>query len=193
MSWTINSTERNKSAIAELTNQINAAATAKILLFCSVSDQGVRNEGTFPADCNRGTTFRIGAATPSGSAWEWIGVNDVDYILPGTGLRVDTRGPSAKGVKPVSGSSLATALASGLAAVILYCVALRDPNDLDRVKGHENMKKILDNINTTGDRTKPFYLQVWDKFDPAKETQISANEDKDRLQSVVTKLMAPLI
>ncbi|KAI1359648.1 peptidase S8/S53 domain-containing protein [Xylaria arbuscula] len=103
MSWTINETTRNKDAINELKSAIYDAEKLGILLFCSVSDQGVKKDVAFPASLNN-VVFRIGAATVYGDTWKWVGTDeaDVDFILPGTRLRVDTRDPVAKSVKPCS-------------------------------------------------------------------------------------------
>jgi len=141
MSWTINETPRNKEAIGLLKGAIYDAEKAGILLFCSVSDQGVKKNMAYPASLSN-VVFRIGAATAYGDTWKWVGTDeaDVDFILPGTRLRVDTRDPVVKNVKPCSGSSLATALAAGLAAVVLDCVAINDPAELNLLRSRANMK-----------------------------------------------------
>jgi hypothetical protein len=69
--------------------------------------------------------FRIGAATVDGLAHPRVS-DDVDYILPGHNVLphsndlVGNDGP----VTPMTGSSVATALAAGLAALIIHCVRL---------------------------------------------------------------------
>jgi hypothetical protein len=187
MSWTINATERNKGDIENLTTAINEATEGNILLFCSVSDQGVKTEGAYPANCNRSKTFRIGAATTSGNTWEWVGVNDVNYIFPGTGLRVDTRDPLSKSLKPCSGSSLATALAAGLAALILYCIALNNAEELDLVLGHDKMDHVFKSINDTRDSS--LFLRVWEAF---KVEEDAADRPKESLKFIVDGLLGPL-
>ena len=187
MSWTINQTDRNKDDIERLTAAIKVAVSRRILLFCSVSDQGVKSDGLFPANCDRGNIFQIGAATVSGKTWDWVGANDVDFIFPGTGLRVDTRNPQERSLKPISGSSLATALASGLAALILYCVGLNNPQELELVRTYTTMKQAFHTISKDGDKSK--YIPVWDLFDKAKE-EGPTKTSQCILQEVVSTLLS---
>jgi hypothetical protein len=69
--------------------------------------------------------FRIGAATVDGLAHPRVS-DDVDYILPGHNVLphindlVGSDGP----MTPMTGSSVATALAASLAALIIHCVRL---------------------------------------------------------------------
>src|SRR4051794_39774893 len=126
MSWTIERTELNKSDIDELERAIELAASKDILMFCAATDQGAYRDRTYPAASGTKKIFKIGAAEASGAAYKWVGDQSaVDFIMPGHQVvleRHDDRNVTK--FTPLTGSSVATALASGLAAVVLYCVQL---------------------------------------------------------------------
>lgn len=98
-------------------------------MFCAASDLGKRNESTTEDDIPAafGDPIKIGAAKADGEPWSWTGFQEVDFYLPGHDIVVDGYLP-AKG-QPQSGSSLATAIAAGLAALIQYCVGVADSDD----------------------------------------------------------------
>jgi subtilase family protein len=192
MSWTINKTEENADAMEKLKGAVNEAIKEKILLFCSVSDQGAKDEEIYPANCNRQDSFLIGSATITGKSWKWNGANEVDYILPGTDLEVKIGDELFdRHLKRLceSGSSLATALASGLAALILDCVALRTPKDIHYLREPKGMKRAFGAINTNqyanADDNK--YLRVWDTFGRALRDE--KMDERESLGLVVTKLL----
>ncbi|KAH6983625.1 peptidase S8/S53 domain-containing protein, partial [Ilyonectria sp. MPI-CAGE-AT-0026] len=172
MSWTI-SQPSDAGTIQNLVKAINEAVERGILIFCSVSNQGPHDGGMYPASCNRSNSFLIGTATISGQAWRWNGANEVDYILPGTDLEVrigDELFDSRLQNLCESGSELATALASGLAALIMDCVALNDAAELERMRdrAHMKVKMAFDSINTWyNKRDDDKYLRVWDTFGQA--------------------------
>lgn len=129
MSWTIPKTKENADDIAKLESAIQDAAEEGILMFCAASDEGVNPEQTFPAAGREKRLFKIGAATEEGTKWKWVGKNphDVDFIFPGHNVvleRYSEREPSLENANGLTGSSVATALAAGLAALVLYCVQL---------------------------------------------------------------------
>jgi hypothetical protein len=104
--------------------------------------------------------FKIGAATEDGTVWKWVGeLSDVDFIFPGHNVVKEryTEAP-LESCKTLTGSSVATAIAAGLAALVLYCVQLGALNneelnqrgqrgsvvtmvDFKALKGHERMKE----------------------------------------------------
>jgi len=99
-------------------------------MFCAASDQGNTHESTIGNDVPAlyGDPIKIGAAKANGLPWDQTGQQYVDYYLPGHDIVIDGYKP-AKG-QPQSGSSLATAIATGLAALIQYCfrIACIDDN-----------------------------------------------------------------
>lgn len=98
------------------------------LLFCSAPDTGESSvtDSHYPFNCEGvSKIFRIGAAQVTGKAYPWVGTQ-VDYILPGEKVGMKTTDM----VRPIedkvlrTGSSVATALAAGLAAMVIHCVRL---------------------------------------------------------------------
>lgn len=184
MSWTIERTTTNATDIIDLEAAIEAAARAGILMFCAANDQGVAADRSFPAACG-GTKhlFKIGAAEASGTVWKWVGdPADVDFIFPGHNVVKDrpNNAPLEK-CKTLTGSSVATAFAAGLAALVLYCVQLGALNtqdlkdrqgnavtmeDFKAIKGHERMKEAFTAIGTS-QASGNKYIEVWDVFRPA--------------------------
>ncbi|KAL8875188.1 MAG: hypothetical protein Q9198_006414 [Flavoplaca austrocitrina] len=202
MSWTIERTTYNGSDISELESAIEAAANERILMFCAPSDQGIAHDSSFPAACSSSKRlFKIGAAQASGAVWKMVGdPADVDFIFPGHNV-VKERPNDApvEKCKTLTGSSVATAIAAGLAGLVLHCVQLGalnkqasnqqhgqgDPTltmeDFKAMKGHERMKEAFLAIGTTRDK----YVKVWDVFRPAAK-QAERAADKERRMEIVT-------
>jgi hypothetical protein len=137
MSWTIpDNTEGPKELdpnLQLLDNAIKAAHKAGILMFGAASDQGLNNSGSstrlpYPAKCKDGGVICIGAAKDSGYADERA-VKDAEFFFPGSarGMRLPfPHEKSERNQQPPSssGSSVATALAAGFAAMIMYCLEI---------------------------------------------------------------------
>ena len=126
MSWTIKKTDDNASHIENLEKIVKKAAKNGILMFCAASDGGAVTDQTFPAESQRELVFKIGAATEEGKAWKWVGDDTrIDFIFPGFKV-VQERYEAAllKKCNILTGSSVATALAAGLAALVLDCVQI---------------------------------------------------------------------
>lgn len=106
---------------------MNAALRDGILLFCSAADEGgcLKILDSYPAAHSPKNVFKIGAAKASGQNSEWTPLEEVDYILPGHEVyeKKPKYGPVPK-TESHSGSSIANALAAGLAALILHCARL---------------------------------------------------------------------
>ncbi|XEU94982.1 hypothetical protein FSHL1_000266 [Fusarium sambucinum] len=136
ISWTVqlqkDEAHDNSDDIKRLEDAIERATKANILVFCSAPDIGRASKETletyYPFGCKRSSTnlFKIGAAKADGVSFAWMGHEDtVNYILPGH--KVAPRGTDnlpEEDDTPKTGSSVATALASGLAALIIHCVRL---------------------------------------------------------------------
>ncbi|KAB5545922.1 hypothetical protein GE09DRAFT_1132964 [Coniochaeta sp. 2T2.1] len=197
MSWTIERTDLNKDDIVELERAIEEAAAKNILMFCAATDQGAYRDRTYPAASGTKKLFKIGAAEASGAAYKWVGDQSaVDFIMPGHQVvleRHDDRNVTK--FTPLTGSSVATALASGLAAIVLYCVQLggvvkADGNQKEEatalqqysaLKDHERMKEALGRIGL--DKTSEHkYILVWNRFGLRKNSTLkkSEKETKDR-------------
>ncbi|RSL50676.1 hypothetical protein CEP54_011830 [Fusarium duplospermum] len=170
MSWAIDPPEDEEERRA-LESAITKAASADILMFCSASDQGAKHVATYPSKATP-KIFTIGAATASGTVDSWVGnINNISFTSLGTKVELDG-GPTDTSVEEVTGSSVATALAASLAALILYCVQVRiliaaDPvekqkarRDFQSLQKHESMMRVFKDIGTTEESNHKF-IAVW--------------------------------
>ncbi|KAF7948213.1 uncharacterized protein EAE97_003624 [Botrytis byssoidea] len=169
MSWTIPK-PKDSTTKDILRAAISEAVRENILMFCSASDGGPVEDESFPWAAAKGNIFRIGAATDKGMASPIVGdPTDLGFTFPGTDVE---RKDMDKKVEYQTGSSVATALATGLAALVLYCVQVKLLRTEDRHKGrvrqsfkrikeYDGMLKVFqDNIGTTQESNHK-YLKVW--------------------------------
>jgi hypothetical protein len=119
MSWTIYETDdgENSNSLLDLKTALQTAAARKILLYCAGQDKGEfeQHQGQgkpYPASCGIDRIKSIGSARTFGGKSEFVNLNNVDYLFPGEIEAVS-------GI--TTGSSAATALASGFAALVLWC------------------------------------------------------------------------
>ena len=134
ISWTIQKYQRNKNGkhLARLEDALGQAAKKDILVFCSAPDIGKAAMSTFgnhyPFGCATlsQSIFKIGAARADGSIYEQTGnYDDVHFIFPGHHIQYrENDSIEVDDSMPRTGSSVATALAAGLAALIIHCVRL---------------------------------------------------------------------
>ncbi len=113
MSWSLIRTRENEGEIRLLDKQIGRAADEGIIMFCAAADQGLYGEHTdlFPKKADTYHIKAIGSAQASGHTSTFVDDEQVDYTFPGE----EIPGLANKG------SSAATALATGFAALILWC------------------------------------------------------------------------
>ena len=126
MSWSIESPvqpmdNKTKDDINSLELAISKAAQEKIILFCATSDRGSSTSDTLYPGCIS-PVIKIGAATSTGDVSTKVLSHNVDYIFPGEAITVD-------GKTTADGSSISTALAAGMAAMLLFCVEQVVPED----------------------------------------------------------------
>jgi hypothetical protein len=195
MSWTVKETEDNRAAISSLREAIKLALDQNILLFCAAADTGHITEIEYPWAYDQRRIFRIGAATADGRMWGPTGsLQNINFILPGH--KVVSRNPHREGALPDdfeerNGSSIATALAAGLAALILHCVRLGaihselemrqgissaiavKASEFMRVKDHDNMSGVLGAIGL--DKEQQRFIEVWKRFDGPTQNLKSPN------------------
>lgn len=121
----------NELDFAQLRKALARAARKKILMFGAASDQGfMYGEEHNPYPAKSPGVICIGAAEPSGRP-HGFAEKDGDFFFPGANfdhppsMWSDAHRSGSndrQSEQYVSGSSFATALASGLTALILYCV-----------------------------------------------------------------------
>jgi subtilisin family serine protease len=124
MSWNVRRMQKNKddpgneAEVVELEKAINAAATEKnILMYCAAGDQkGGTSRSMKWVPCDSENTISIGATDIHGTKKLYVVDNErLGYLLPGENVLMETD----KDSKDV-GNSGATALAAGLAAMVLF-------------------------------------------------------------------------
>ncbi|KAK3291439.1 uncharacterized protein B0H64DRAFT_366705 [Chaetomium fimeti] len=129
MSWTFEHKDGEADSYKnEFAKLIGDAVGANKLLFGALSDKFIETHPVAPAGLPG--VIKIGSATIYGEVSRNLTHAHPDFILPGEEIDVSP-GEKAKG------SSLATAFASGLAAVVLYCLKLQcalAPDDAQRAK-----------------------------------------------------------
>ncbi|TDZ13599.1 hypothetical protein C8035_v004260 [Colletotrichum spinosum] len=169
--------------IQRLEKAIDAAKEAGILMFCSASDDIMASAmDTLPYRKQPEYIFRIGAAQSLGQQDPHSeDVKRIDYFFPGHQV-AEARNPrSNQAVEYHDGSSIGTALAAGLASLIIHCARLahysyekrkargvsgRNPYDgLDRaLREQASMKMALDNIKKNHSPGHEKFLPVWNVF-----------------------------
>lgn len=152
MSWTVEITKKNEKQIEAFETQIRKAASRNIIMFCSGRDEAWNesSKSSYPAGCDTKKVYRVGSSDPYGNMSTWVNAGSIDYLLPGEALF-----PGDK----LRGSSASTALASGLAALIIWCFEATGAGT-DVVKKPDGMKKLLDSM-TKGNK----YLNILDFLD----------------------------
>ncbi|QYS99615.1 ANK_REP_REGION domain-containing protein [Trichoderma simmonsii] len=220
MSWTLPKSSAENETKDELHEILDMAVKRKVIMFCSSPDEGKFTEFDYPSGPWRSRFFRIGAARADGTVFEWTPDDEISFVLPGVDVVKEQAGRTSSeaqsfGVtsrvadfKYETGSSVATALAAGLAAMIIYCVkvsimALRiaNPNmdsvigiavtsdDLKRISQHDAMKQAF---STLGNVTPNRFIQVWEKLDgisgklaAARSKLLTDDEKRELTQSFV--------
>ncbi|KAI9667432.1 MAG: hypothetical protein M1821_000247 [Bathelium mastoideum] len=183
MSWTLENLSQGE--VDTLTRAINAAVEDHILLFCSSDDMGNTGAGsTYPGKITH-NTFRIGAATSSGSRAERVKSSSIDYLFPGSKNYIPKSISIASDEESPTASSLATALASGLAGLILKCDAMtRDADNAERWE-HKEMKRAFNNIGLPDDER---YIQVWNVFEHFLKEADEESQAMKILEDIVNHL-----
>ncbi|KAM0565038.1 hypothetical protein ACHAP9_008779 [Verticillium nonalfalfae] len=208
MSWTV-APPTDTEDKEKFDEAIRIAAKQKILMFCSSSDGGHYSDTDYPSASARDSLFRIGAAQDDGLPYSWAGpVDKLDYIFPGVEVVQRSSRPAPGTLakwKPETGSSIATALAAGLAALVVYCVKIgalhtqSNPGakttgvtaaDVDLIKMHKNMKQAFDGIGASRE-TQHKFIEVWRLFESAVGELRSG--DHDSRMAVIANLARNLV
>ncbi|KAK2051142.1 hypothetical protein LY76DRAFT_630636 [Colletotrichum caudatum] len=216
MSWTIPVPPEGSKEKIILDSVLEKACSRNVLMFCSSSDQ-ISATKHYPSAFRRSRFFLIGAAYDDGSAYGHAGKSN-DFIFPG--VNVSTSGGSSlpafladkmSSSKEATGSSIATALAAGLAAIITYCFKasalamatarmrqgkdyvagseLVQPGDVEKIAEHSVLKTAFNRI---GSKDNGQFIQVWDRFNPASLVLEGEGKYEDKLTCIM-KLCSNLI
>ncbi|KAH6691548.1 hypothetical protein F5X68DRAFT_202092 [Plectosphaerella plurivora] len=199
MSWTLpmSKDKSDEAAKNKLHKVLEKAVERNVLMFCSAPDEGKFSEFDYPSGPWRDRFFRIGAASADGKVFSWTPEVGITYVLPGVDVVKDqissrvfdtssSRGASSRAVeiKYETGSSVATALAAGLAAMIMYCVkasilavktANQNKGDIvgfipddgaTLIADPDAMKRAFAQL---GSVTSNKFVQVWEELDKVSE------------------------
>ncbi|KAJ0130183.1 Oxidoreductase BOA1 [Fusarium oxysporum f. sp. albedinis] len=113
----------NNNELFQAMEDADAKGTA---IICSTADRGHIQQVVWPAWYNKNkqlsNIFPTAPCNDFGRITEYGTEKTSDYLLPG--VDIDASGPGASLSDPVSGSSVATAMASGIASVIVGCCRL---------------------------------------------------------------------
>ncbi|RTE83626.1 hypothetical protein BHE90_001802 [Fusarium euwallaceae] len=172
----------------------------KVLMFCSTSDDiQLSAMETLPYQRGQKSIFRIGAALPLGQRDHQSEDEDkIDLYLPGNRVAAALNPRSAGVVKYHDGSSVSTALAAGLASLIMHCahvawqhVESKKLGGENRFQGlrealrkRQNMHTAFTNIDVP-DWNKKKYLPVWKIFGPVAERMNAEKTDDKKLDELV--------
>ncbi|KAI1387302.1 uncharacterized protein F4822DRAFT_279022 [Hypoxylon trugodes] len=194
MSWTIPMPEGKSKEKDEMSKVLQKAVDRNVLMFCSSPDRGKFTDLDYPSGFQRDKFFRIGAARNDGTVFNWTPEDGISFVLPGVDVVKNQLGSgtsSREVTKRITdfeyetGSSVAAALASGLAAMIIYCVkvsvlALKtanankghilgmgiSSNDATRITEYEAMKFAFTQL---GEMTTNNFIPVWERLDPVSK------------------------
>lgn len=227
MSWTITDLEYRLSLISENMsdaegnkkhaeqNDLQLLRTAiaeavkndKRLLICSAADDiRLVGDNTLPYSEASGQILCIGSTGPLANRDPGSGSeNSITYYLPGNQVAEEQRPHSAKPVVYHNGSSVSTALAAGLASLIMYCCqCLYSSGAGDEYKiwaqalrEHTNMRKAFSSINRWLDwKEDKKIVPVWGIFrnKGSELDKASSGQDKIKvLKELVTYLCQDVV
>jgi hypothetical protein len=142
MSWTLIETDQNSEQISKLKRQISDAAGDSIILYCAAADQALYGSLKKLHPAGSDATIRVvGSATETGHGSGFVRQDQVNYLFPGEEFEeIGNR----------KGSSAATALAAGFAALILWCYEASDRNakskDRNRMRNPGRMHYLFEGL-----------------------------------------------
>ncbi|KAM0520616.1 hypothetical protein ACHAPE_003013 [Trichoderma viride] len=179
-------------AMDALQKAIEKAKSRNILMFCSAADDiQLLGRESLPFSAASDCILRIGAALPKGQrdpASEDF--KTISYFFPGNQV-AEARNPrSSKPIEYHDGSSVSTALAAGLASLIIYCTHVVNTYKNGArpfadwalgLRNHKNMRIAFDNINSQDYDDRKF-LPVWKMFGNAAERIENAQEEKEKIE-----------
>ncbi|KAL2838255.1 hypothetical protein BJY01DRAFT_237555 [Aspergillus pseudoustus] len=221
MSWTITDLEyrmaqassvssggdgENKSADESEMDLLRKAITNAVdgdrrLLICSAADD-VRLDGdnTLPYSRARTQILRIGPTGPAADRDQGSNnSNSITYYVPGNQVAEEQRANSAKPVVYHNGSSVSTALAAGLASMIMYCARCvhsassseKYAHWADSLRDQSNMRKAFRNIGRYQEWEDSKIVPVWALFGD-RCRQLNAAKTRERKAEVLEELVKSL-
>ena len=160
MSWSLvckDGSDRSPSNVEQirlLDEQIQEAARHGIIMYCAAADEGLygSNKKLYPKKADTEHIRAVGSSMEHGQHSAFVDPHQVDYLFPGE---------SIQDLDNVEGSSAATAFASGLAALILWCFHQhRSSEGIKDIADPKKMHEVFDSLKAKDykwvDATKVF-------------------------------------
>jgi len=198
MSWSVSvpnkGDERDRFDAA-----IRRAIADGIVMFCAASDQGTTGDKTYPYASNPGAILRIGAATDTGLPTDYVGdPKELNFTFPGHEVLLKDDTPDKHLGEVQTGSSVATALAAALAAVVLECARLghlrttRMPReDRERMSfpiTADDVTRLdaaaVQDAFVKMSKSRTSYIWVWETFTPEINEKIKDGTNDEKLEVV---------
>jgi len=139
---------------------IEAGRTKDIILMCSTKDEGNNQGKVYPADCGMdGNTFKIAACDGMGfrASYAYAGA---EFWFQGDDIDTDVLGLSKYQTR-ISGSSVATAVAAGVASLVIACCRL-DGNPITVGARNEQVREWFNRMKGKHNPTR--YIKPWEVF-----------------------------
>ncbi|KAL7629603.1 hypothetical protein AAE478_001125 [Parahypoxylon ruwenzoriense] len=174
MSWNIERNRSNEADIDALASQIKAAANRNIIMYCAAQDKGQLSNSeveVYPAGSDTTKLKIVGAADPTGHPLNIVDTDKVHYLFPGE-VVLEHDGEAIKG------SSAATALAAGTAAMILFCYELGH-GKMETIAKPGRMAQLFNSLKSA---TK--FVDVEPILKPGNSPQFVVNECAARVKEI---------
>lgn len=153
------------SGVPRLQKAVESAKGEDIVMVGSRGDRGNNQERVFPADYAE--VISISSLTSLGKRTESTETN-AQYFLQGENVSIPAEPTYLESEKYASGSSVATALAAGVAALTLSCRKLgNEETDMERI---QTIKTVFDHMTLP---EKDRYVRPWMFF---KDQRIGKQE-----------------
>ncbi|KAL4864041.1 hypothetical protein BDV12DRAFT_205945 [Aspergillus spectabilis] len=185
MSWTIEKPRGDDKTAFD--RALQKAEDKRILMFCSSPDDGVFSSDHYPTAWGPSKFFRIGASQADGNPYGRVSPSQVDYLFPGVDVvRANKRDIALRGFEDhnntFTGSSVSTALAAGLAALVLWFVVIGakysrdenqtdglDNNDVRKLQDVKAMRQAFQYLGAGRDSNDKF-VEIWSVLEKAAQT-----------------------
>jgi hypothetical protein len=184
-------------------------------MFCSSPDEGKYSGEHYPTAYGPDKFFPIGASQADGHAYSWVSLDKVDFLFPGVDVvQANKKYIKLRGVedrKAETGSSISTALAAGLAALVLWFVIIGvkyswdenqgsfggdglDANDVKAVQNIKAMKQTFKKLEASRESNEKF-IEIWSVLDDRARTlkDLHGDQNVKLARQVIYKLARNMI
>lgn len=175
------------NASTKLLDTLNAASKHGIAVICSTADEGYTTTQAWPATYNTSKAlnniFPVGASDENQKITSYSNEHLAAYLIQGENINVLTENESIDNKQRiVSGSSVATAMASGVASLAWACYMIMQDIQASNPQHHRQPQNIIKQIFEEMcprelRQVSPRHMSPWEVF-PTKERDHRAWEAK---------------